>query len=86
MTKNKVVKPIQDGMTVRELIQLLQAENPDLKVAVSQDSEGNGFHLLGNIALSDEPMRQTRENVYRATDLVYVEDGEKGENCLIIWP
>ena len=36
-------------MTVKQLIELLQKENPDRVVILSKDSEGNGFSELENV-------------------------------------
>lgn len=35
-------------LTVKELIEILQAENPDALVGLSSDSEGNSFSLMAN--------------------------------------
>ena len=39
-------------MKVKELIELLQAKNPEFEVIMSKDGEGNGYSPLSN--LSDE--------------------------------
>jgi hypothetical protein len=39
-------------MKVKELIELLQREDPERLVVVSRDAEGNGFSVLGGVERS----------------------------------
>lgn len=84
-------------MTVGELIELLQKEDPEREVIISMDSEGNEFSPLsdyspelyvpdstwsGEIYL-EELTEEDIENGYTEDD---VYDGTDGVKAIVLWP
>ena len=76
-------------MTVKELIERLQAEDQDRIVVLSRDAEGNGFDTLHTIetasyedgeigieALTDDLIKQGYGE----------EDVREGQPALVLWP
>jgi hypothetical protein len=77
-------------MTVKELIERLQKEDPNRIVVLSIDPEGNGYNELRDIATSaysdgeigiEELTPELQKEGYREEDVM--EDGHK---AVVLWP
>ena len=89
-------------MKIKELIELLEKQNPDDVVVLSMDKEGNGFtnrDKEGNgftkaFELSEAIYHDGEIYLRELTDDLYnigyneddLYDGDDGENCVVIWP
>lgn len=79
-------------MTVKELIERLQKEDPDRVVVLSTDEEGNRFHLIHDVQAAaycqgetgpEEMTDELREQGYGEEDLLQGEDVQK---AVVLWP
>ena len=81
-------------MTVKELIEQLQHEDPDRLVVMSRDGEGNGFSPLHSISpyayqADDWPGKIGMEELTpEARQAGYSEDDiiTNGQRALVFWP
>lgn len=83
-------------MNVRTLIDMLSELDPNLRVKVSGDPEGNGFYSLSGIQemYVDSPVdRWFHEEAHDAEDIAEYEEDEDDsyiphyyEKVLILWP
>lgn len=74
-------------MTVRELIEALQAIDPDMLVVLQKDPEGNGYSPLAGA----EPAYYVADStwsgeVYGQTDIDSGDAPDGGQTALILWP
>ena len=75
-------------MKVKELIEKLQAVDPDLLVVMSSDAEGNGFHpledaLTGGYADGEVGLLELTDELKKAG---YSEEDVRGEPAMVLWP
>lgn len=65
-------------MTVRELIEILQKQNPDHDVVLAMDPEGNGFDTAYDVC----------KGSYDSADREFCDDPDDPEQCnaVCIWP
>jgi hypothetical protein len=79
-------------MKIKELIELLEKQNPDDIVVLSKDEEGNGFTKAFELSEAiyhdgEIYLRELTEDLsnagYNEEDLY---DGDDGESCVVIWP
>lgn len=68
-------------MTVKQLIERLEEEDPEAIIIMSKDSEGNSYRPIGNIAGNF-----LYEKAY--LDIVSMDeaDGKEGQKALVFWP
>jgi hypothetical protein len=81
-------------MKVRELIELLKAEDPEREVIMSKDSEGNGFSPFADLSRQsyeatttwygeigiEELTPELREQGFTEEDAIY------DEKVIVLWP
>lgn len=63
-------------MKVSELIELLNKIDPENRVILSADEEGNSFSPLFSIEVGG----------YDAENREFLEDDEEGVPCVVCWP
>lgn len=77
-------------MTVKELIDLLQKEDPTRIVILSIDPEGNGYNELRDVGTSaysegeiglEELTPDLKEHGYSEEDVM-----ENGQKAVVLWP
>jgi hypothetical protein len=74
-------------MTVRELIEALQAVDPDMLVVLQEDAEGNGYSPLAGAEPALYVARSTWSGeVYSQNDLEEYGQPEGGQTAMILWP
>lgn len=67
-------------MKVKELIELLQKEDPEREVVMSKDAEGNDFSPL----VEDFSTGQyVPENTWSGE---FIQDQQEGQKALCLWP
>lgn len=73
-------------MQVKELIEQLLQLDPDLKVLVSQDPEGNSCHACSDFSVGHGEQDGYWYEFYHEE---YFEDSSEpypGDNCVVLWP
>lgn len=82
-------------MKVHELMERLKNADPQSEVVMSQDPEGNGYYLLGDVVVNDYVYDDSswgveiglRELTDRDRQLGYgEEDLLDGDPCVVLWP
>ena len=83
-----------DQMKVKELIDLLQNQDPEALIVMSKDSEGNAFRTFSDLCPGQYVAEgtwygdfQSQENIDNSDDLdCYELYGEKGVKSVCLWP
>lgn len=84
-------------MKVKDLIELLQLQDPEDIVVLSKDAEGNDFSPLEECSISRKYIPETTwsgaicfrtaEEALRTEEIEDLEDfPEEGINCIVLWP
>ena len=74
-------------MKVRELIEELQAVDPDMLVVLQEDAEGNGYSPLAGAEPAYYVATSTWSgDVYGQEDIDSGEAPDGGQTALILWP
>ena len=77
-------------MTVRELLELLAEQKPDLQIVLQKDAEGNGYSpLAGGERAYYVPRSTWSGEMYSQEDIDNSNPEEQitgGQDVLVLWP
>jgi hypothetical protein len=79
-------------MKVKELIKILQTQDPDDLVVLSSDGEGNSYSLLGDVTDNATFDKKEQEiGIFKLTEELerqgYTEeDIGRGKKCIVLYP
>ena len=72
--------------TVKELIELLETLDPNYKVIMSKDSEGNGFSPVSEIGSGEWVARSKWSGEVLSKEDCEENGDEYEEDCIVLWP